>query len=186
MKASEEFRGRCDIQVIDSESMSVGLGMLVQVAVETVAKGRSFEEVVRAVRGMIPRLYMVYFLEDLFYLEKNRMVSKSQALLGNMLGIIPFLTIEHGRMIPMEKVRSRARALEKLVEFVTEFSITERLAVLHHKETPDEEALLVGERLQSFYPKTSISFLQYSPTVATHIGLNGLGVVVLESEEEAL
>ena len=186
VKASEEFRGRCDIQVIDSESMSVGLGMLVQAAVESIAKGAQFEETVRIIRGMIPRLYLVFFLEDLFYLEKNKLVSKSQALLGNMLGIIPFLTIEHGRMIPMEKVRSRPRALEKLVEFVSEFSITEQLAVLHHAESPDEEALIVGERLQGIYPQTSISFLQYSPSVATHIGLNGLGVAVLESQEEAL
>ncbi len=186
VKASEAFRGRCDIQIIDSTNLSAGLGMLVSAAVRAADEDESLEEVVRIVRGVIPRLYFVFFLDDLAYLERNGLVSESQAILGNMLNIFPFLTVEHGRLIPMEKVRTRIRAQEKLIEFVTEFSEIEQLGILHSTPAPDEEALSVAERLEALYPDTSIQYVNYGPSLATYVGLNGLGLVVLESEEEAL
>lgn len=186
VKASEGFRGRCDIQVIDSTSLSAGLGMLVSSAAASAAAGKSLEEVVRVVRGIIPRLYIVFFLDDLSYLERNGLVSRSQAILGNMLNVLPFLTIEHGRLIPMEKVRTRIRAQEKLIEFVTEFSDIEQLGILHSSAKPDEEALLVAERLEALYPATPIKYVNYGPSSATYVGLSGLGLVVLESAGEAL
>lgn len=186
MKASEGFRGRCDIQVIDSTSLSAGLGLLASRAAAAADADSSLEDVVRVVRGVIPRLYTVFFLDDLAYLERNGLVSQSQAILGNMLNIFPFLTIEHGRLIPMEKVRTRIRAQEKLIEFVTEFSDIEQLGILHSTPEPDDEALSVAERLEALYPDTSIRYVNYGPAMATYVGLNGLGLVMLESEEEAL
>jgi DegV family protein with EDD domain len=186
IKASEGFRGRSDIQIIDSTTLSAGLGMLASRAAMAAEAGNSLEEVVRVVRAVIPRLYVVFFLDDLAYLEQSGLVSQSQAILGNMLNIYPFLTIEHGRLIPMEKVRTRIRAQEKLIEFVTEFSDIEQLGILHSTSEPDEEALSVAERLEALYPDTSIKYVNYGPALATYVGLNGLGLVVLESEEEAL
>ena len=186
VRASESCRGRCEVQVIDSTSFSAGLGLLVSGAIAAVDAGASLDEVVRVVRSIIPRLYMVFFLEDLAYLERSGLVSKSQAVLGNMLGIFPFLTIEHGRLIPMEKVRTRVRAQEKLIEFVTEFSEIEHLGILHSAPEPDGEAFSVAERLEAQYPDTAISYVDYGPSIATYVGLNALGLVVLESEEEAL
>jgi DegV family protein with EDD domain len=186
IKASEGFRGRCDIQVIDSTSLSAGLGLLTSSAAAAAGAGESLEDVVRVVRGIIPRLYIVFFLDDLSYLERNGLVSRSQAVLGNMLNVLPFLTVEHGRLIPMEKVRTRIRAQEKLIEFVTEFSDIEQLGILHSTPEPDEEALMVAERLEALYPDTPIKYVNYGPSAATYVGLNGLGLVVLESAGEAL
>ncbi len=186
VKASEGFRGRCDIQIIDSTSLSAGLGMLASRAAAAAEAGESLEDVVRVVRGVIPRLYIVFFLDDLSYLERNGLVSRSQAILGNMLKVLPFLTVEHGRLIPMEKVRTRIRAQEKLIEFVTEFSDLEQLGILHSTPEPDEEALMVAERLEALYPDTPIKYVSYGPAAATYVGLNGLGLVVLESSGEAL
>ncbi len=184
--ASQQFLGRCDIQVVDSLSMSVGLGLLVQAAAEAASSGASFDEVVRVVRGMIPRLYMVFFLEELDYLERLGRISRSQAVLGNMLGIIPFLTLEGGDVIPMEKVRSRPRAIEKLIEFVSEFSSIDHLAILQSGRNPTEESRLILERLQPIQPQTPMTINSYGLSVATCIGPNSLGVVVLESGEEAV
>lgn len=186
LRASETFRGRSDIEVIDSTNLSAGLGLLVEGALRAADQGAGLDEVVQVIRSIIPRLYLVFFSDDMTYLERNGLVSKSQETLGNMLGIMPFLTVEHGRLIPMEKVRSRMRAQEKLIEFVTEFAQIDQLGIMHSTPEPDEEALSVAERLQDMYPHTPIRFVDYGPTIATYIGLNGLGVVVLESEDEAL
>ncbi len=183
-QASQQFLGRCDIQVIDSGSISVGLGLLVEAATRAAARGADFEDIVRIVRGMIPRLYMVFFLEQLDYLERLGRLSRSQAILGNMLGIIPFLTLEEGDVIPMEKVRSRPRAVEKLIEFVSEFSNIQHLAILQSDPRPTEESRQIAERLQAINPTTPITINCYGASVATCIGPDCLGVVVLESEEE--
>lgn len=184
-QASQQFLGRCDIQVIDSESISVGLGLLVEAAARAAARGADFEDIVRIVRGLIPRLYMVFFLEQLDYLERLGRLSRSQAILGNMLGIIPFLTLEEGDVIPMEKVRSRPRAVEKLIEFVSEFSNIQHLAILQSEPRPTDESRQIAERLQALNPTTPITINCYGASVATCIGPDCLGVVVLESEEEA-
>lgn len=185
LAASEEFLGRCRIQVIDSGSMSFGLGLLVQAAVSAAEAGLSLDDVVRIVRGMIPRLYMIFFVDDLKHLERHGLISHSQAVLGNMLGVIAFLTMEDGRLIPMEKVRTRTRALEKLVEFVAEFSDLEHIAVLHGMLPSDEDTRWLDERLEALHPGVPISHADYGPTMATLVGANSLGVFVLERENGA-
>ena len=183
-QASQQFLGRCNIQVIDSQSISIGLGLLVQAAAAAAVSGESFEELVRIVRGMVPRLYLVMYLDDMDYLQRSALVSRSQAILGNMLGIIPFLTLEEGKLIPMEKVRNRTRAMEKMVEFVSEFSGADHLAILHGADGPQEDTRILAERLRVLYPHAPLSIIGYGPAVATLVGLDGLGVVVLETEEE--
>jgi DegV family protein with EDD domain len=185
LRASQQFLGRCDIQVIDSQSVSVGLGLLCQAAVLGAEQGMEFDELVRVVRGMIPRLYVVFFLDDVTFLERQGLISRSQAILGNMLGVIPFLTMEDGKMIPMEKVRTRPRALEKIIEFVSEFSNAEHLSILQSSSVDHEETRLIMERLRAAYPDTPISLCSYGPTLATKIGSHAMGIVVLEAEEEA-
>jgi fatty acid-binding protein DegV len=103
-----------------------------------------------------------------------------------MLGIIPFLTMENGRMIPMEKVRSRSRAIEKLIEFVFEFSAVEHLAILQSSMLPTQESSSIMDRLRSFHASTPITITSYGPVLSTFIGLNSLGVAVLEAEENSL
>ncbi len=184
--AKQNFLGRVDISVVDSQTVSVGLGLIVQEAAKEAARGADLETLVRIVRGMIPRLYTIFFLDDLFFLEKNGLVSKSQAILGNMLGVIPFLTMEDGHMVPMEKVRSRSRALEKLIEFVLEFSSIEHLAILEGSSPPTQESHTLAERLRVFHPHTPLTMTCYGPCVSSFVGMDSLGVVVLESEEDSL
>ena len=62
---------------------------------------------------MVPHMYAVYFTQSLAYLERANRLGKSQSMLGAMLGIKPFLTIEEGEIIPIEKVRTREKAIEE-------------------------------------------------------------------------
>ena len=185
-KASHQILGRMDIHVIDSQTTSIGLGMLVQTSVQGMQRSESLDKLVKNVRGMINRIYTVMFLDDLSYLAQNKLVSQSQAILGNMLGIIPFLTIEEGELQPMEKVRSRQRALEKMIEFVCEFTGLDHLGILHGYGKPTQDTLYIAERLRSIYPSSPISQVCYGPTLAAFIGFNSLGAIVLESKEKSI
>ncbi len=180
--ASQQFLGRSSIQVIDSQSLSGGLGLLVEAAVRASEDGADLDEVVRIVRGMVPRLYLVVFVADLTYLERIGLVTRSQALLGNMLGILPFLTMEDGRLVPMEKVRSRPRAVEKVVEFVSEFSDLEHMVLFQGSPEPTEESRQIIERLRSLHPATPITVSSLGPSVATYLGPDSTGIIALERE----
>jgi DegV family protein with EDD domain len=184
-RASEELLGRCEIQVIDSQTLSFGLGLLVQEAVRAAEAGQSLDEVVRTVRGLIPRLYLIFFLKDLSHLQRHQLVTRSQAILGNMLGVIAFLTMEDGRLIPMEKVRTRPRALEKLIEFVAEFSDLEHIAVLHGLNPDRVEAGWLDERLAALHPGVPLSHADYGPSMGSLVGAESLGIVVLERDGTA-
>jgi DegV family protein with EDD domain len=181
--AADGLLGRCRIEVIDSKSVSAGLGILVELAARAAAQGRSLDEIIRLVRGVIPQIYVVFFSDTLSYLEDAGRIGHAQAILGTYLGIKPFLTLEEGRITPIEKVRTREEALEKLIEFVIEFDAIKQLAIVKADVTPDQETAFIIEELQKEFPNVEIPILSYGPVIASHIGLDTLGIIVHESFE---
>jgi DegV family protein with EDD domain len=180
--ASETVKGRCSLEVVDSGAISAGLGALVEMAVLAAERGAPLEEVVRRVRSAVPRLYAVFFVETLSYLAQAGHANRAQALLADMLNVKPFLTLEDGLLAPMEKTRNRQQALEKVVEFVTEFTDIEYLAILQGDNPPTADALQVRERLEAAYPGRAWAVLTYAPSLATLLGPHALGVMVCEAE----
>lgn len=177
-RAAAPLLGRSKIVVIDSQLVSIGLGMLVTAAAESAARGDPLEEVVKLVRGMIPKIYIGFFVETLDYLEHGGRIGPAQAFLGNMLNIKPLLILEDGEVVALEKVRTRAKAIEKLVEFISEFAHIERMIILH-SNTPEDVNLLI-EQINLVLPNLDISVDHYGPVASTHVGPNALGVVVYE------
>lgn len=178
MRAATPLLGRSKIVVIDSQLVTVGLGMLVTAAAQAAQSGASLEQVVKLVRGMIPRIYIAFFAETLEYLERGGRIGKAQAMIGTMLNIKPLLILEEGELVPLEKVRTRAKAIEKLVEFITEFTNIRRMVVLHGNTPEDVNNLL--EQVNLILPDLDTSVDLYGPVSATHIGPGALGVVVYE------
>ena len=180
-RASEMFLGRCQIEVIDSKSVSVGLGILVEAAARAAAEGKPLDEIVRIVRGLVPQIYVVFFSDSLSYLERGGRIGRAQSLLGTILGIKPFLTLEEGEIEPIEKVRSREQALDKLLEFVIEFDAVKQLAIVKGDPEATEETDLIVERLRAEFPEIEIPILSYGPVLASHIGPDTMGMIVYES-----
>ena len=178
--ASQGFLGRCQITVVDSLTTSVGLGILATAAAQAAAQGKSLEEIEFMIRGMIPRVYIVFLAETLGYLEREGRIGQAQALLGAMLNIKPFLAIEDGEIIPLEKVRDSEGAVDKFFEFVGEFSQIEQMAIMQSTPEPIEETRMLIERLEVIFPKIKPPILVYGPVLACHVGPNGLGVIVYE------
>jgi DegV family protein with EDD domain len=179
--AARDFMGRCDITILDTQTVSVGLGLLVERAGELLQRGDlPLAEVVRRIRGMIPRIYVVMISNTLDYIYRSGKLTPTQAILGAMLKIHPFVEIEDGDMIPLEKSRRPERAIDRLVEFASEFSRINRLVIFQGQEAPDEEALELRGRLLQIAPGLEIPFIVYDPIIASHIGPEGLGLIVYE------
>lgn len=184
--ASRQFLGRCDIAVMDSETLSLGLDILVRRAACLANESLPLAEIQRQIRGLIRRIYVVLTTNTLDYLEHSRLISPAQAILGTMLGIKPFLTIEEGRIIPIEKVRRHERVVDKLAEFANEFSTIEQVAILQNTPYPTEETKMLVERLELIAPGCNPPILLYGPLLACHIGPDGMGLVVYEGEEKEM
>lgn len=172
--------GRCDIAVIDSMTTSMGLGYLVEKVVEAAEDGASLAEVVRVARSVVPRLYSIYYVDTLDYIQRAGLIGETQAILGTMLDIKPLLTIEQGKLITMEKVRSHSQAIDKMVEFVSEFTHIEKLSILQNTLRTTDRTRLLQDRLALEFSIHHYPIVLYEPLIAALIGPNGLGMVVLE------
>jgi len=182
-RGAESLLGRCSIMVVDSMTTSLGLGILAKAAAEAARDGADLDETVRIVRGMIPHIYLVLYVDQMDYLERGNRIGRAQAILGTMLNVKPLLFVEDGEIIPLEKVRTHEKAIEKLFEFVAEFSELEQAAIVQRIASPTDETNMLLERLESIFPKMEFPIIQYGPVLASHIGPSAMGVVVYETPE---
>lgn len=178
--ASQALLGRCNITVIDSQTTSVGLGLLAEVTAQTAERLDNYDEIVRQVRSAIGRIYSIFYVDTLDYLQRNGLISEAQTILGTMLGIKPFLTIEEGRLMTMEKVRTRSQAIDKLVEFVTEFGAIEKLVILQNSPYTTEAVRMLQDRLAAEINRRNFPTTIYGAVLASLLGRDATGVVVLE------
>lgn len=181
-KAARSFLGRCRIQLMDSMSISWGLGLLVRSAAEAAAQGHPLDAIVRRVRGMLPHIYLIFAVERLDYLERGGRLGSAQALLGSMLKIHPILLVEDGEIVPVEKVRTRTMALEKLTDFVAEFASIQQVVLLKSPLEGGNGAKLaeLRELLSMALLGKSFETIEYDPVLACHLGPDAIGIVVYE------
>jgi DegV family protein with EDD domain len=178
-KVAEMLRGRYSIRVLDSQSTSFGLGLLVKMAAEAAEAGAGVNDIARIVNGAVPHLYLAVFTESLNYLERSANLGPSQSLLGTMLGIKAMLMLEEGRLVTQEKVQTRDEVIEKLHEFVVEFAAVRELGIFQHNYEAQRNDLIA--RLRETLPKVPIHKIDYPPSLAAYIGPSTLGVVVYEA-----
>ena len=184
--AAHEFQGRCPIHVIDSQSISAGEAILARAALRALDAGNSADEVARMLRGAVERLYAIFFTEQPDFLLQNKVMEPSQAILTAMLGVKPILTIENGVLTAMEKVRTRAQAIERMVEFAVEFSGIEDVALLGPRPSAPETARILQDRLGAEFPTRAFPYMMYGASLAALIGPDATGLILLEEEGDGV
>lgn len=178
--AKDMLTKKCRVEVIDSLTVVMGLGLVVIAAATEAQKGTSLDDMVKFVHRAIERSHFIAYFDTLKYLAKGGRIGRAQGLLGSMLSIKPILTIKEGEMSPVTRLRSQAAGMDYLYNFVTGFPKIELLAV-EHTTLPDEADKLV-ERLSQSYPSEIIYRSTVSPVLGTYAGPNAIAVTVLEAE----
>jgi len=181
-QAKEMVKGKCRIEIVDSLSVAMGMGLIVIAAAKAVKDGANLDKVVDLARRAVPRSHLIAYFDTLKYLAKGGRIGKASGLLGSLLSIKPILTVKDGEMAPLTRVRSLSAGLDYLYDIAAGFSNIEGLAV-EHATTPDDADQLV-ERLSAIYPKERIYRAVISPVVGTHAGPNALALTVLEAEKK--
>jgi DegV family protein with EDD domain len=174
-----EGKGR--IEVIDSYSTAMGLGLLVITAAKMATeKGASLDKITYAIRERTRRSHIIMLFDTLKYLAKGGRIGKAQGLLGSILQVKPVLTMKDGEVSPLIRLRSMSAGSEYLYNFVKDFDNIEEMAV-EHATTPHEADALV-KRLTAIYPGKPIYRSTVSPVLGTYMGPNVLSISVLSSE----
>ncbi|MDH3705730.1 MAG: DegV family protein, partial [Acidimicrobiia bacterium] len=129
--AVKELDGDPDIRVVDSRSITAGLGAMVLAAAEAAAGGASADDIVALVDDMSARTRVYGVLDTLENLKKGGRIGNAQALLGSMLSIKPALDLSSGEVEEAGKLRTRKKALAWLRDRVVAEAKIEQLAVMH-------------------------------------------------------
>jgi DegV family protein with EDD domain len=170
--AAAAVSGDFPVQVIDSQSASMGLGNLCLTAARRAADGDSLESIVTEVVNRRDRTKLFATLDTLEFLKRGGRVGNARALLGTVLSIKPIIEIRDGIVEEDEKVRTRSKALKLLAAKAAAGKI-EHLSVLHGN-APDLDELLA--LLDPIFPRDDIITGVVGPVIGTHAGPRVIGV----------
>ena len=165
-----------DVRVIDSRSLTGGLGTMVLDAAQLAADGASADDIESTVRAMIPRTEIYGALDTLENLKKGGRIGGAKALLGSMLSVKPIIHITDGAVEEAGKQRTRRRALEWLRDQLFNEPSVEKLSILHG-EAPDFEEFL--DMISSRHPLDTIRVGKIGAVIGTHGGPGVIGICYL-------
>ena len=167
-----------EIHIVDSLGASMGEGVLARMGVEMAAEGRSAEEIATTLQERAADITIYLTLDTLEYLKKGGRISGAQAAIGTLLSVKPIIEVKDGVVETVDKVRTRGKARERMIELVVQRPI-ERLSVLHTL-APDVEQFRAGmlERLADLDP-SSVTIELVGASVGPHLGPGCIGVVAL-------
>jgi DegV family protein with EDD domain len=173
LTAASALEGQILVHVLDSRTVSSGLGTLVIEAARVAAEGADRETVLRRVNDLIPRTHVLAALNTLENLKKGGRIGGATAMVGSLLSIKPVIDLTGGEVHEAGKARTRKRALQMLYEGMDAAGSIEHVAVMHGG-APD-----IGEFLDLIaprFPRTAIRVGKLGAVVGVHGGAQMIGV----------
>jgi DegV family protein with EDD domain len=162
------------VNVIDSQTVSMPIAFLCRIAAECA----TLEEATAAVQERVPKSRVLALLDTLRYVEMGGRVSRAQAMIGTMLDLKPLLLVANREIKSVDRVRTRSRAIPRMVEFFRTEMPVETLAVMH-AQAPDE-AEQIASQLRKELPDMEVPVGQIGCVLGTHTGPRALGLVYLK------
>ena len=158
----------CPIEVIDSQLITVALGLVCTAAAEAAKAGKDLPQVLDVVKQALPNANLFGLFDTLKYLLLGGRIGKAKALLGSILNVKPMITLKDGEVAPAGQARTRAKGVERLVDFAKSASNLEDVAV-GYSTTPDE-AQTLAKRLSSIFTKEPVKVARLGTTLGVHAG----------------
>jgi len=162
------------VSVIDSQTVTMPMAFLCRVAAECA----TLDEATAAVEKRIPSCRVLALLDTLRYIEMGGRVSRAQSMIGTMLDLKPLLLVVDREIKPVDRVRTRSRAIPRMVEFFEKDMPVEHVGVVH-AQAPEEAALIAAD-LRRRLPDLEVPVGQIGCVLGTHAGPKALGVVYIK------
>ena len=181
--ARDGVEAPCRIEMVDTLSASIGLGLLVVQAAKMARAGASLDDIVRTTEASVPRTQLFGVVDTLEYLHKGGRIGRAATFLGSMLNVKPLIGVRGGIVHPIERVRGRERALDRICELVAGYKKITSLAVAH--TTTEAEMEQFAHRLSQFFPVEEILRARCGATLGTYLGPGALVIALIEEESGA-
>ncbi|WP_432137452.1 MULTISPECIES: DegV family protein [unclassified Streptomyces] len=167
------------VRVVDTGMVAMALGFCALAAAETAESGGTLDEAVTAAEKRAGGTSAYFYVDTLDYLRRGGRIGTAQALLGSALAVKPLLQLQGGRIEPLEKVRTAAKAIARLEELVAERAGGAPVDIaVHHLAAADRAAALT-ERLRERVPRLAdLHVSEVGAVIGAHTGPGLLGVVV--------
>jgi DegV family protein with EDD domain len=176
--AAEEW-DRLPVTVVDSGNLTLGTGLAVLAAARAIAEGRAMDDIVALLEDQSRRTYCFAALDTVEYLRRSGRLTRFQSGLASVLRIKPLLRMNHGEF-DMERVRTRGKALARVLELLAGLGPLEELALVH-THAP-EEAQALGRRATHLAPGGTIPLsAEATPVIGAHIGPGTVGFVAVQA-----
>jgi DegV family protein with EDD domain len=174
-RLADEGRGGERIEVVDSRSGCGGQGLVALAAARAAAAGADGAQTLAAAQRARDGLRMWFAIDTLEYLRKGGRIGAAQALVGSALQIKPILTLEE-EIRPIERVRTRRRAFERMVDFARERAADGADAwVVQHIQDPEDAERLIEEG-RGIFGREPLFASEIGPVIGAHVGPGLLGV----------
>jgi DegV family protein with EDD domain len=177
-EAAKDRLPEIPIHVIDTQSISMGQGLIAIEAARAALAGKDVGEILCLVDNLTQKMNILFTVETLEYLHKGGRIGGAAALFGSLLSIKPVLAVSNGQVEPVEKPRTRNRAIGRLLDRMAEHvgaSTAVHAAVLHCDAPRDAQAL--AEQVMSRFELPELMVAEAGPTIGTHGGPGTVGVV---------
>jgi DegV family protein with EDD domain len=164
------------IEVIDSFSVSMGLGLVTLAAARIAKAGGTIDQVVDAAVNVIKSVKLFGVFDTLKYLLAGGRITKARAVIGSILNIKPILTMNNGEIVQYNMVRSFQKGVEKLAEMVRKTTNVEEVAIVH--STIPEEAMKLKKLIESIVDEEKIIMCRLGAGLGVHGGPGTLFTVI--------
>lgn len=175
MVAKQFFDGK--VTVIDSQTITLPMGIVVSETAKKAAEGTSKEELLSyAQNNLMKNAHAFGGVPTLTYLQRGGRIGKVKSLMGNLMQVKPILSIENGELVPLGKVRGIENISVLILDFAKKMFVSQESNIVIIGHTANlEEAKKVVDKLETFpnAPK-DIQIIELGPSVGTHLGPGGL------------
>jgi DegV family protein with EDD domain len=162
------------VNVIDSETVTMPVAFLCR----TAAQRETLDEATAAVKERVPKCRVLALLDTMRYIEMGGRVSRATAMIGTLLDVKPMLLVANREIKSVDRVRTRSRAIPRMVEFFRGDLPIEDVAVMH-AQAP-EEAAQIAAGLRADMPGYEIPIGEIGCVLGTHTGPKALGLVYIK------
>jgi fatty acid kinase fatty acid binding subunit len=167
------------VRVVDSRAACMGLGYAVLAAADAADEGADPDEVAAAATDVARRCRMFFSLDSLERLRRGGRIGAAAAWVGTALAVKPLLHVAQGRILPLEKVRTTARAAQRLVELAAQAAGEGPVDVAVQHLAAAARAEEVAARLRERLDVARLLVSEVGAVIGAHVGTGLVGVVVV-------
>lgn len=164
------------VTVYDSGQLSLGTGFLVEKAASLAAEGCTLSEIISEMNHQVKRTYVYAALDTMEFLKRSGRVNPIIAGLGSFLQIKPIMKMNDG-VASAERVRTRAKAIKRLIQLLSDLGAIERVAIVHTHSS--EQVAELRQAAAHLLPPDDLLAVDITPVIGAHIGPGAAGFAVV-------